>query len=125
MKQYLLAAIVVLTFWCTAVIASDVSKVVVGSGNWTEPLSVEKGASVNVSIGDINATSSHTIILQRKLPGDSSWGREVHTWDITGASDPIEEITEPEAEDQVFYRLGCDTTFSSGNSTVRLGGGRK
>ena len=111
----------------SVVMASSVTKDVVGDGNWTDPLSVEKGASVNVSISDFNATTDMTITLQRKLPGDSDWGRYVESWDVTGSTAGVEAITEPEAEHAVQYRLGCDAAgdYSSGNCTCRLGGGRK
>ena len=121
----LLVVLFVLTLWSSPALASSVSKDVVGSGNWTEALSVEKGSSVNVSIGSYNATTSLTITLQRKLPGDSAWGRDVDTWAITGSSADKEYITKPEVENDTLYRIGCETTYTSGNCTVRLGGGRK
>lgn len=105
---------------------SYVTETIVGSGNWTDSLSVQKGSTVNVSIGSYNSTTAMTITLQRKLPGDSSFGRDMHEWDVIGSSDAIECVTKPETEDIVFYRLGCDTgDYTSGNCTVRLGGGRK
>jgi len=121
-----LSILLVLFFWCATAFASSVTKVIVGSGNWTEPLSSEKGARISVSIGDYNATTDMTITLQRLLPGETSWGHDVDTWDVTGSSPDYEYITKPEAENGVFYRIGCDTgDYTSGNCTVRLGGGRK
>ena len=118
-----LSILLVLFFWCATAFASSVTKVIVGSGNWTEPLSSEKGARVNVSIADV--TGPMTITLQRKFSGETGW-RDVDTWDVTGSSPDYEYITKPEAENGVFYRIGCDTgDYTSGNCTVRLGGGRK
>ena len=123
----LFTALTIVLIMCSLAYASSVTKDVVGDGNWTTALSSEKGASINVSIGSINATTDMTITLQRKLHGDSAWGRDVETWDITGSSADIESITTAEPENKSSYRIGCDAAgdYTSGNCTVRLGGGRK
>jgi len=123
MKRLFTPLILVL-FLCSIVFASEVTKDVVGSGNWTAALSSEKGARINVSISDANTTTDLTITLQRKFDSDSSWGRDVDTWDVTGSTADVESITTEEPENGVSYRLGCED-WTSGNCTVRLGGGRK
>ena len=125
MKNRIIVALIVLV-WCAIAFASSTSKVISGGNSWSDPISTERGARLNVSIGSYNATTSMTITLQRKLPGDTSWGREVDKWAVTGTSSPLEYITQPEVENGVFYRIGCASgDYTSGYCTVRLGGGRK
>ena len=127
MKKFLFLLIVVLVLCSWPAFAGRVIKVIDSNGTWTDPWYVEKGSRINVSIGDYNATTDMTITLQRKLPGDSDWNRDVETWDVTGSSADVENITAYPEPEGCYYRIGCDAAsdYTSGNCTCRIGGGRR
>jgi len=114
-------------FFTGSVFASGISKVIDGSNTWTSLWYAEKGSRINVSIGDCSGDADMTITLQRRLPGDSSWGRDVDSWDITGTSKDKEYITAYPEPEGCWYRIGCDEAgdYTSGSCTCRIGGGRK
>jgi len=127
MKKVLWLLMMVLAFYSWPAFAGRVIKVIDGNGTWTDPWYAEKGSRINVSIEDYNATTSMTITLQRRLPGDTSWGRDVKTWDVTGSSADVEETTAYPEPEGCYYRIGCNAAsdYASGNCTCRIGGGRR
>ena len=114
-------------FFSGPVFAGGVSSVIDGSGTWTNIWYVEKGARLNVSIGNCSSDADLTITLQRRLPGDSNWGRDVDSWNMTGTSEDKEYITAHPEPEGCWYRIGCDEAddYTSGSCTCRIGGGRK
>ncbi len=126
MKRFLCLLIAALVLYSWPAFAGRVIEVIDGNGTWTDPWYVEKGTRINVSIGDYNATTDMTLILQRKLPGDSNW-RDVKNWDVTGSSEDKEYITAYPEPEGCYYRIGCDAAsdYTSGNCTCRIGGGRR
>ena len=126
MKRFLCLLIAALVLYSWPAFAGRVIEVIDGNGTWTDPWYVEKGTRINVSIGDYNATTDMTLILQRKLPGDSNW-RDVKDWDVTGSSEDKEYITAYPEPEGCYYRIGCDAVsdYTSGNCTCRIGGGRR
>ena len=126
MKRFLCLLIAALVLYSWPVFAGRVIEVIDGNGTWTDPWYVEKGTRINVSIGDYNATTDMTLILQRKLPGDSNW-RDVKDWDVTGSSEDKEYITAYPEPEGCWYRIGCNAAsdYTSGNCTCRIGGGRR
>jgi len=126
MKRFLCLLIAALVLYSWPAFAGRVIEVIDGNGTWTDPWYVEKGTRINVSIGDYNATTDMTLILQRKLPGDSNW-RDVKDWDVTGSSEDKEYITAYPEPEGCWYRIGCNAAsdYTSGNCTCRIGGGRR
>ena len=126
MKRFLCLLIAALVLYSWPAFAGRVIEVIDSNGTWTDPWYVEKGTRINVSIGDYNATTDMTLILQRKLPGDSNW-RDVKDWDVTGSSEDKEYITAYPEPEGCWYRIGCNAAsdYTSGNCTCRIGGGRR
>ena len=102
-------------------VAEHVSETIDSNGTWTDPIACPKGDSITVSINP-DTSPIMTITLQWKLPGETTWGHDVDTWDLTATSPDQEHITNLAAE-YVSYRIGCDSAadYTSGNCTARLG----
>lgn len=111
------------------VFAGGINKPIDSNGTWTDAFTAEKGSRTNVSINP-ETSPVMTITLQRKLPGDAAWGEHVvKAWDLTAAS-VDQEYTIPNGgvePERCEYKIGCDVVgdYTSGNCTVRLGGGRR
>jgi len=127
MKKSVMTIVCIVAFCWTCfsgfAIAEYVTATIDGNGTWTDEIMVPKGERLNISIGDYNATTDMTVTLQRKLPGDSDWGRDVETWDVTGSSADVENITAYPEPEYCWYRIGCDAAadYTSGSADVRLG----
>ena len=126
MKKFLLVVLVIIFLFYGGVFADGTfykTKVIDANSTWTDEILVFEGNRVNVTITPDNATTAN-IRLERKLPGEASFGHLQKRWSLSATTVETDYITiYPEAED-VKYRLGCNATgFASGNATLRTGTG--
>jgi hypothetical protein len=127
MLRSLLFVFITMFLYNNVVFADDVyykTKLIEAENTWSDPIPVGIGCGANISISP-DTSPVMVIELQRKLKGDSSWGRMVERWTLSAASLDIERISKDEQEDGVQHRIGCPTgDYTSGSCTVRVGTGR-
>lgn len=126
MKKFLLIVLAIIFLFCGGVFADGTfykTKVIDANSTWTDEILVYQGNRLNATITPDNAATAG-VRLERKLPGEASFGHLQKGWSLSATTVEIDYITPyPEAED-AKYRLGCNaTSFGSGNATLRAGTG--
>lgn len=97
------------------------SATITAENQFTDPISLKAGESVSISI--IMGTLAATVMLQRKLPGQSTW-QDVPLADGTTFGWTAANEQSYVADERQDVRLGVKTGgFTSGSGTVRIGKG--
>lgn len=96
----------------------EVNAALSGAGSWSDPLIVNSGELVSVSVG---GSFDATVVVQRQVDG-MNWRSVPNSDGSVGWTGPTEQTYE--ADEGCWLRIGIDTgDYVSGTAQVRLGKG--